>query len=197
MAIDTTFARDEIGKTGRLLQEMAGDSDLLDALDRAAAICVDAIRGGGKILFAGNGGSAADALHLSAELVGRLGRERPGLPAVALTADTAALTAIGNDYGYDAVFRRQLEAIGRPGDVLIAISTSGRSANLLKAIEAGRANGIAAIGMTGATGGAMREICDPCLRVPSTDTQKIQEAQIVLGHILCGMIERAIFPPQA
>ena len=152
---------------------------------------------GNKIMFAGNGGSAADAQHLAAELVGRLGRDRPGLAAIALTADTAILTAVGNDYGFEDVFARQVDAIGKAGDVLIAISTSGRSPNLLKALRAAGAKGIAAIGFTGATGGDMAALCDPCLRVPSRATQKIQEAQIVLGHVLCALIERRLFPPPA
>lgn len=197
MLSDSSFARLEIDKIGRLLQDIADDGDLLGELGRAGEICVRAIRSGNKIMFAGNGGSAADAQHLAAELVGRLGYERPGLAAISLTTDTSALTAIGNDYGFDAIFERQLDAVGRSGDALIAISTSGRSPNLLKALRAARKKGIAAIGLTGATGGAMLDLCDSCLRIPSTDTQKIQEAQIVLGHILCGMIERALFPPAA
>ena len=194
MSKDVSFARSNLEEAGRLMLAIAEDSALLDAIGRAASICTDAIRGGGKVMFAGNGGSAADAQHLSAELVGRLGYERPGLPAISLATDVSALTAIGNDYGYDAVFSRQLDAIGCAGDVLICISTSGRSPNLLKAIDSAKAKGIKTLGLTGATGGSMREICDLCLRVPSTDTQKIQEAQIVIGHILCGLIQNTLHP---
>jgi len=194
MSKDLSFARSNLEEAGRLMQAIAQDAAFLESVERAASICVAAIRNGHKIMFAGNGGSAADAQHLSAELVGRLGYERPGLPAISLATDVSALTAIGNDYGYDAVFSRQLDAVGRKGDVLISISTSGRSPNLLKAIEAAKAKGVATIGLTGATGGTMRDMCDLCLRVPSTDTQKIQEAQIVIGHILCGLIQSALHP---
>ena len=194
MSKDRAFARSNLEEAGRLMQAIAEDAAILESLERAASICANAIRNGRKIMFAGNGGSAADAQHLSAELVGRLGYERPGLAAISLATDVSALTAIGNDYGYDAVFSRQLDAVGCSGDVLISISTSGRSPNLLKAIEAAKAKGVVTIGLTGATGGSMRDICDLCLRVPSTDTQKIQEAQIVMGHILCGLIQNAIHP---
>ena len=188
------FARHEIEKTGQLLGLIANDAALLDAVERATSLCVEAVRTGHKIIFAGNGGSAADAQHLSAELVGKLAYDRPGLPSLALTTDTSAMTAIGNDYGYDFVFSRQIEAIGGAGDVFIGISTSGRSRNLVKAFEAARAKGIVTIGFTGSTGGDMRALSDLWLRVPSDETQKIQEAQIVLGHIVCGMIERTLFP---
>lgn len=197
MSNGASFAKLNFEETGRLLHDIARDGALLDAIDRASTLCAEAIRAGRKILFAGNGGSAADAQHLSAELVGRLGFERPGVPSISLATDVSALTAIGNDYGFDAVFARQVEAVGSAGDVLICISTSGRSANLLKALGAARIKGIATLGLTGATGGAMYELCDLCLRVPSTDTQKIQEAQIVIGHILCGLIERTLYPPSA
>lgn len=192
--VNVSFARTNLEEAGRLMLAIAGDAAFLDAIEGAAALCADSIRRGGKIMFAGNGGSAADAQHLSAELVGRLGYERPGMPAISLATDVSALTAIGNDYGYDAVFSRQLDAVGRAGDVLICISTSGRSPNLLKAIEAAKAKGVATLGLTGATGGTMRDVCDLCLKVPSTDTQKIQEAQIVIGHILCGLIQNTLHP---
>ena len=192
MSTGISFARQSFEEAGRLLHDIARDEPLLGAIERASILCIEAVRNGGKILFAGNGGSAADAQHLSAELVGRLGFERPGVPAISLATDVAALTAIGNDYGFETVFARQVEALGSKGDVLICISTSGRSPNLLKALTVARAKGIATLGLTGATGGSMYELCDLCLRVPSTDTQKIQEAQIVIGHILCGLIERGL-----
>ena len=192
-----SFTTDEIRRTGELMQTMLADAELLRGTEQVAELCVSAIKAGNKVMFAGNGGSAADAQHLAAEMVGRLAYDRPGMAAMSLTTDTSILTAVGNDYGYDDVFRRQVEAVGAKGDVLIGISTSGRSKNLVKALAAARDMGIVTVGMTGQTGGDMRGLCDVCLRVPTTDTQKIQEAQIVLGHIFCGLIERAIFPRPA
>lgn len=191
------FARSEIKRTAEVLNTLAADDALLDTVCQVGERCVGAIRAGNKVLFAGNGGSAADAQHLAAELVGKLSFDRPGLPSMSLTTDTSILTAIGNDYGYEEVFERQINALGKPGDVFIGISTSGRSKNLVRALKAARAKGIFAVGMTGATGGDMLALCDLCLRIPSTDTQKIQEGQIVLGHIFCGMVERAMFPRPA
>jgi len=182
-------------RTSVLLAAMAEDTALHGQIARAAATCVGALRAGGTILWCGNGGSAADAQHLAAELVGRLARERPGLAAVALTADTAALTAIGNDYGFARVFARQVEALGRPVDVLVALSTSGRSANVIAALEMARAKGLARIGLTGRGGGAMASLTEPCLCVPADDTQMIQAKHIVIGHVLCGLIENAIAGP--
>jgi len=189
-----SFTTDEIRRTSELLQEMLDDATLIGDTDRVADLCVAAIRRGNKVMFAGNGGSAADAQHLAAELVGKLSYDRPGLPSMSLTTDTSILTAVGNDYGYEDVFQRQVQSIGVKGDVLIGISTSGRSKNLVKAFGAAREKGITTVGMTGKTGGDMLALSDVCLRVPSTDTQKIQEAQIVLGHIFCGLVERAMFP---
>jgi len=192
-----TFVSREIAETIGMMNALAVDRGLLDLIEGVARLCVEAIRHGNKIIFAGNGGSAADAQHLAAELVGKLAYDRPGLPALSFTTDTSILTAIGNDYGYDEVFRRQLEAIGVKGDVFIAISTSGRSKNLLKALEAARDKGISTVGMTGASGGDMLALCDHCLRMPSASTQKIQEGHIVVGHIFCGLIERLLFPRPA
>ncbi len=188
------FAREEIGKTVALLQALAADSRLVDEIERAAETIVAALNSGRKVLFLGNGGSAADAQHLAAELVGRLAIERAALPALALTADTSVLTALGNDYGFDQVFARQVEAHGQAGDVLIAISTSGRSKNVLTALEAARGRGMRTIGLAGGSGGDMAELCDTCLKMPSRETQKIQEAHIVVGHIICGLVEQAIAP---
>lgn len=144
-------------------------------------------------MFAGNGGSAADSQHLAGELVSRFKFDRPGLAAWALTTDSSVLTAIGNDYGYERVFARQLEAVGAPGDILIAISTSGRSLNILKALEESRRKGIVTVGFTGEAGGDMPPLCDHLIRVPSSETPKIQEGHIVLGHIICGLIECQMF----
>jgi D-sedoheptulose 7-phosphate isomerase len=181
----------------RCMGLLAADERLRRAGAAAAGACVDALRAGGKILLAGNGGSAADAQHVAAEFVGRFGRERPALAAVALTTDTSILTAIGNDYGYEQLFARQVRALGRPGDVLVVYSTSGRSPNVLAALEAARAGGLATIGFTGNHGGPIRERCDILLEVPSDQTPRIQEGHMVLGHVLCGLVEQALFPPDA
>ena len=185
---------DDLKKSVATLTAVAADGALLAALDAAAGLCADAMRRGNKVLFAGNGGSAAQAQHVAAELVGRLRDERPGLPAISLATDTAILTAVGNDYGYDEVFKRQVEAVGAKGDVLVALSTSGRSTNIRAALAAARTRGMHTLGMTG-SGGAMNSLCDCVLAVPSGATQNIQEAHLALGHILCALIERRLFPP--
>ena len=164
-----------------------------DAIAKAATISVDAYRAGNKLLFAGNGGSAADAQHLAGEMVSRFYFDRPGLPAIALTTDTSILTAAGNDYGFEKIFSRQIEANGVKGDVLFAITTSGNSPNILKAIEACRLKGITVIGLTGGTGGAMKDICDLILTVPSNETPIIQESHIMIGHIICALVEEEMF----
>jgi len=147
---------------------------------------------GGRLLAAGNGGSAAQAQHLTSELVGRYRGERQALGAIALHADTSSLTAIGNDYGYDEVFAREVGAHGREGDVLLAISTSGNSRNIVRAIEAARQKRMKVVGLTGADGGKMRELCDVCLRVPSTSTPRIQECHILVGHTICELLEQIL-----
>jgi D-sedoheptulose 7-phosphate isomerase len=171
-------------------QRILADSGIMSEAASASSIWVSALGSGHKVLFVGNGGSAADAQHLAAELMGRFKLERRPLPALALTTDTSALTAIGNDYGYDEVFRRQVLAWALPGDVLVALSTSGNSPNVLAAAEAARALGAKVVGFTGQSGGQLRELCDACLCVPSSDTAHIQEAHIALGHILCGLVEQ-------
>ncbi len=183
----------EITKTARLLDCMAADETLLSLIVTVADVCVTALRKGGKILFAGNGGSAADAQHLAAELVGRLRFERSALPAMALTSDTAILTAIGNDYGYERIFDRQVEAMGRGGDVLIGLSTSACSKNLVLALKRARAKDMVTVGLLGYNHGPMEPLCDYRLSVPDRKTQRIQEGCIVLGHILCALIEEAMF----
>ena len=183
-----------IGESAALLARMAADPALCEATERAAAMVVEALRAGGKLLLCGNGGSAADAQHWAGELVARFLYDRPGLAAVALTTDTSILTAIGNDYGYDRVFSRQVEALGRPGDVLFALTTSGNSPNVLAAAQAARAGGMRVVGFTGSAGGALAEACDILLAIPATVTPRVQEGHEVLGHILCEMIEARIFP---
>jgi D-sedoheptulose 7-phosphate isomerase len=179
-----------------LKQAILRDEGLLQAVLEVAETCVRALRAGNKLLFAGNGGSAGDSQHLAAEIVGRYKFDRPGLPAIALTTDTSALTAIGNDYGYEAVFERQLQALGRAGDVFFGISTSGNSKNVLRALERAREMKLVTVGLAG-SGGAIRTLCDQCLAVPSTDTARIQECHIMIGQIICGYIEETMFPDRA
>jgi len=183
----------EFHKSIKLLQAMSVDAALRELVVRTVTLSVDALKRGNKLLFAGNGGSAADAQHWAGELVSRFNFDRPGLAAIALTTDTSILTAIGNDYGYDYVFARQVEALGRKGDLLLVISTSGNSRNIVRAIAAARDAGIGVIGFTGQTGGAMAELCDVCFRMPSAETPKVQEGHEFLGHLICGMIEHEIF----
>jgi len=152
--------------------------------------CAAALRGGGKVVFFGNGGSAADAMHLAAELVVKLRDDRPGLAALALTTNPSVLTAAGNDYGFEQIFARQIEALVSAQDVLVALSTSGESANILRGIEAGRLGGAFLVALTGETGGALANKVDLLLNVPSRDAQRIQEAHITVGHIACALIER-------
>ena len=155
-------------------------------------VLIGALKAGGKIMFCGNGGSAADSQHLAAELMGRYMRDRNPLPALSLTVDTSALTAIGNDYGYGEVFARQLRGIGRKGDVLVGLSTSGNSENVLRAMAAAKEMGIATIAFTGRGGGKLVAAADLCIAVPSDKTNEIQEMHIAIGHLVCGLIEDAV-----
>jgi D-sedoheptulose 7-phosphate isomerase len=185
---------DQIAGTQRIMAAMLSDNSLLARVEDAVAACVQCIRAGGKLLLAGNGGSAAEAQHIAGELVSRFGFDRPGLAAVALTTDTSILTAIGNDCGYEKIFSRQVQALGRAGDVFVGYSTSGKSPNVLQAFETARAGGLICVGFTGNGGGPMQGLCHHLLEVPSPDTPKIQEGHLVLGHVLCGLVEREIFP---
>ena len=184
---------DQIEGVQRIMGDMVKDTSLLASVEGAVIACVKSIRSGGKILLAGNGGSAADAQHIAAEFVSRFAFDRAGLAAVALTTDTSILTAIGNDYGYEKLFSRQIQALGRAGDVFIGYSTSGRSPNVLQAFEGAREAGLICIGFTGNRGGSMKRLCHYLLEVPSPDTPKIQEGHSVLGHVLCGLVEREMF----
>ena len=168
-------------------------AQLEDVVRPAIDFIIEALRRGNTIMFCGNGGSAADAQHLAAELIGRYKLDRTPLPALALTVDTSALTAIANDYSFDDIFARQVRGIGRANDVLIAISTSGTSPNVLRAIEAAREKGITTIGLTGQSGGRMRQLCDICVSVPSDQTNHIQEMHIAIGHMICGVVEQRLF----
>ncbi|MBN1377702.1 MAG: D-sedoheptulose 7-phosphate isomerase [Gammaproteobacteria bacterium] len=176
-------------------QAILKDHPLLYRVVEAAKICVDALKRGNKIILAGNGGSAADAQHIAAEIVGRYNYHRPGLPAMSLSTDTSMLTAISNDYGYERVFERQLEAQGKAGDVFIGISTSGNSKNILLAVEQAKKMGITVVGLAGSDG-MLQNKSDVCINIPSDYTPHIQEAHITIGHILCGMIEESIFPDE-
>jgi len=187
------YVLDQIKETSRVLSEVLENDKLLFCLEHAAEACIKALNNKKKILLLGNGGSAADAQHIAGELVSRFAFDRPGLPAIALTTDTSILTAIGNDYGYEMLFSRQIQALASEGDILIAYSTSGKSVNVIKALQQAKDIGLICIGMTGNHGGEMKEYCDYYLNVPSLDTPKIQEAHAVFGHILCGLIERSIF----
>jgi D-sedoheptulose 7-phosphate isomerase len=164
------------------------------AIVAAAGIIVEAFRSGGKLLICGNGGSAADCQHMAAEFVSRLTKEvvRPGLPAIALTTDTSFLTAYANDCGYDGVFARQVQALGRPGDVLLGISTSGNSTNVIQAMEQARALGLRSLALTG-SGGRLAKLADVTIAVPSDDTQHIQETHLAVEHLLCLLVEEAMF----
>lgn len=166
--------------------------ELVPVMERIAARMAQAILEGNKVLWCGNGGSAADAQHMAAELVGRFLQERRGLPSIALTTNTSILTAIGNDYGYDLVFRRQVEALCVPGDVLVGISTSGSSKNVVEALEAARKIGAFTVALTGQREGAMSAIADETLRIPSTETPRIQEGHVLCEHMLCDYIERCV-----
>ena len=175
-------------------QLIINDKALVEKIDKAAMMCVESLKNGGKIHFCGNGGSAADAQHLAAELSGRFYYDRPPLNAEALHVNTSYLTAVANDYSYDLVYARMLRASAKNGDVLVGISTSGNSANILKAIDVAKQIGVKTIGMTGETGGKMAEVCDILINVPSKCTPRIQESHIMIGHIICEIIEAAIFP---
>jgi D-sedoheptulose 7-phosphate isomerase len=180
--------REGIATRERLLQDCGGA-----ILEAAEAIC-HSLRGGGKVLFCGNGGSAADSQHIAAELVNVLSQEfpRPGLPAIALTTDTSILTACANDFGFAGIFERQVQALGRPGDAVVGISTSGNSENVVRALQYARKHGMKTLALTGASGGKLAGIADISIRVPSTSAQHIQESHIAVGHILCGIVERSL-----
>lgn len=187
------YISNQINEAQHIMSAMLIDKALLNAVEKAAMACIRCIRDGRKILLAGNGGSAADAQHIAGEFVSRFAFDRPGLAAIALTTDTSILTAIGNDYGYEKLFARQIQALGQRGDVFIGYSTSGMSPNILMALEEAREKGMICIGLTGNRGGPMKSLCEYLLEVPSSDTPKIQEGHLVLGHILCGLVENAVF----
>jgi D-sedoheptulose 7-phosphate isomerase len=175
-------------------QQMVNDlyEQQLPTIIRFGEILRQTLNGGHTIFFMGNGGSAADSQHLAAEFVGRFQKERRGLPAIALTTDTSILTAVGNDYGYDAVFTRQVEALVRPGDAVVGLSTSGNSPNVLKALIAAKEKGATTVGMTGRSGGKMAAFCDLCLKVPADVTARVQEGHALVGHIVCQLVDEEV-----
>jgi D-sedoheptulose 7-phosphate isomerase len=188
-----SYIQNQIIEAQKIMTAMVEDQKLHSHVEAAAKTCIESLNTGGKLLLAGNGGSAADAQHIAGEFVSRFAFDRPGLPAIALTTDTSILTAIGNDYGYERLFSRQIQALGQSGDVFIAYSTSGKSPNIISALKEAKSKKMKCIGFTGNRGGEMHELCDFIFVVPSADTPKIQEGHLVLGHILCGLIENSIF----
>ena len=184
---------DQIRASISTKQAILSDKGLMRNIAAAAQMIVDAYEQGKKTLLAGNGGSAADAQHIAGELVSKFYFDRPGIASIALTTDTSIITAIGNDYGYDKLFSRQIQAQGSAGDVFIGISTSGNSANLVEALRMCGQKGIKTIGLTGFTGGEMDSMCDLCIKVPSGETPRIQESHILIGHIICCIVEEKLF----
>jgi D-sedoheptulose 7-phosphate isomerase len=189
----TDVVREKLFEGLGVMEAVAHDAALHTTLAAAAEATADALISGRKLMVAGNGGSASDAQHVAAEFVCRLVDDRPAMCAIALTTNTSILTAVANDYGFERIFARQIEALGQPGDVFLAISTSGNSPNIVRALEQCRAMGIATIGLTGKTGGKMPPLCDYCLRMPSEVTMYIQQAHLALEHIFSLLVERRYF----
>jgi D-sedoheptulose 7-phosphate isomerase len=187
------YIKEQIKLSFETKQNIYQNEELLNKIVEVAQRCVELYKGDKKTILAGNGGSAADAQHIAAELVGRYGFDRPSIPSLALTTDTSNLTAIGNDYGYDYVFSRQLEGMGQAGDIFIGISTSGNSKNIINAFEVAKNKNILTIALVGKDGGEMAKMADIALVVPSDSTPRIQESHILIGHILCDIIEKEIF----
>ncbi len=187
------YIRAQIADSAATKQAILENQELINTIVNVAKACVEVYRHGKKTILAGNGGSAADAQHIAAELVGRYGFDRPSIPSLALTTDTSNLTAIGNDYGYDKVFSRQLEGMSQEGDLFIGISTSGNSQNIINAFESARDRGVTTVALVGRDGGKMGVMADYAIIVPSNATPRIQESHILIGHILCDIIEKELF----
>jgi D-sedoheptulose 7-phosphate isomerase len=185
--------RNQVIGSIELKQKLLISPLILAEVEKASLKIITAFRTNQKLMIAGNGGSAADAQHIAAEFVNKFNLERPGLPAIALTTDTSILTSVGNDYSFSQIFARQIRALGNEGDVFMAISTSGKSANLFEALKACREKRIVTIGLTGESGGTMKELSDICILIPSEETPRVQEAQILIGHIICSIVEEEIF----
>ena len=195
----STIMKDKIKEIIRasvaVKNQVLADENLLSIVEKVANLMTECFRNGNKILFCGNGGSAADAQQLAAEFSGRFYTDRDALPAEALHVNTSYLTAVANDYSYDVVYSRMVKGIGRKGDILVGLSTSGNSKNIVQAFKQAHENGMITVGFTGATGGQMKEISDYLINVPSNDTPRIQESHILLGHIICEMVEKNYFNP--
>lgn len=187
------YISSQVKKSIDVKQKLLDSQELMDLIQEVALKCVEVYKNGNKTLIAGNGGSAADAQHIAGEFVSRFYFDRPGLASMALTTDTSIMTAIGNDYGYEKLFSRQVQANGIKGDMFIGISTSGNSANVIEALKECREKGIITVGLTGEKGGKMAEMCDFCIKVPSNETPRVQEVHILIGHIICAVVEEAIF----
>ena len=186
------FVRQRLAESVSLKQRLL-DPAVVDAVARTAALIVDAYRNGSKVIVFGNGGSAADAQHVAAELLGRFRLERRALPALALMENAPSVTALANDYGFEQIFARQIEALGQPGDVAIGISTSGTSANVVAGMEAAKARGLTTVALTGAGGGRLKEVADHCVCTPASETARVQEEHVMLYHVICEVVERELF----
>ena len=189
-----SIVKEIISNSIAVKQQILENEELLSTIDKIVEVVTEAFRNGNKVLFCGNGGSAADAQHLAAEFSGRFYKDRKALPSEALHCNTSYMTAVANDYSYDVIYSRLLEGLGNSGDVVIGLSTSGNSGNIVKAFEVARNKGITTIGFTGTTGGVMKAWSDYLLNVPSADTPRIQESHILLGHIVCQLVEENLFP---
>jgi D-sedoheptulose 7-phosphate isomerase len=187
------YISNQVKKSYEVKQEIYNSKELMSLIQEICTKTIEVYRSGNKTLIAGNGGSAADAQHIAGEFVSKFYFDRPGLASLALTTDTSIITAIGNDHGYEKIFSRQVQANGVKGDIFIGISTSGNSANVIEALKECKEKGIITVGLTGASGGKMAEICDYCIKVPSNETPRVQEVHILIGHIICAVVEETIF----
>lgn len=187
------YIRNNIGESIEAKKKLLNDERLLLEIEEVSRICIGAYEKGNKIMICGNGGSASDAQHMTGELVGRYKLERAGIPALALNANTAVMTALGNDYDYDSIFAKQVVALGKKEDILFVISTSGNSQNTVLACEAAKKMGITTVALTGSSGGKLRDLCDYLINVPSDNTPRIQEMHILVIHSICGLIERELY----
>ncbi len=190
--MNTALIRDQVAASIAVKQSILADDELIDRLEKLATDCVRCLQSGGKVIFAGNGGSFADAQHLSAEFTSRFMFDRAPMASLVLGANNSAISAIGNDYGYEQIFARELNGVAKQGDVFIPITTSGNSANILIAVEQARKQNLTTVALTGQGGGKLAALCD-CLCVPSRETARIQESHIMIGHIVCGLVEQAYF----
>jgi len=187
------YISNQVKKSIDVKKKLLDNQELMNLIQEVALRCVEVYKNGNKTLIAGNGGSAADAQHIAGEFVSRFYFDRPGLASVALTTDTSIITAIGNDYGYEKLFSRQVQANGVKDDMFIGISTSGNSTNVIEALKECKEKGIITVGLTGEKGGKMAELCDYCIKIPSNETPRIQEAHILIGHIICAVVEETVF----